>query len=97
MYPDGSVVTYSAAETIANVKNPRATYLTADDVDVERLERGIHKRFLSLEERERIHDLRSGGSSVTPEMQVRNHNDQSSAAAGKLTHLIDPLGLLHPF
>ena len=64
VYPDGSVVRYSAAETIASVKNSRAMYLTGDDVDVERLERRIHRRFLSLEERERIHDQLANGSSM---------------------------------
>ena len=58
------MVTYSSAEKLANVKRPRATYLTADDLDLDRLERCIHRRFLSLEERERIHDLRGRGASI---------------------------------
>lgn len=64
IYPDGSIVKYSSAERIANVKRPRATYLTAGDLDFDRLERRIHNRFLSLEDRERIHDLRAGGASI---------------------------------
>lgn len=64
IYPDGTVIRYSSAEKIANVKRPRATYLTADDLDLDRLERRIHRRFLSLEERERIHDMRGGGASI---------------------------------
>lgn len=64
VYPNGSVVRYSSTEKIANVKRPRTTYLTADDVDIDRLERPIHFRFLSLAERERIHDLRAAGTSI---------------------------------
>jgi transposase, IS30 family len=64
VHADGTVVTYGTSEKIAAVKRPRSTYLTAPDVEVERLERQIDVRFLSLEERERIHDLHRDGMSM---------------------------------
>jgi transposase, IS30 family len=64
VHADGTVVTYSTSEKVAAVKRPRSTYLTAPDVEVERLERQIDARFLSLEERERIHDLHRDGMSM---------------------------------
>jgi transposase, IS30 family len=64
VYADGTVVRYSATDRLAAVKRPRTTYLTVPDVDVERLERPIHARFLNLPERERIHDLDRSGDSI---------------------------------
>src|SRR4029079_431409 len=65
VYPDGRVVKYRPAEILANVKNPRTTYGHNDNRDVlERLERSISPRFLSLTEREQIHDLKATGLSI---------------------------------
>ena len=65
VYPDGRVVKYRPAEILANVKNPRNTYGHNDNRDVlERLERSISPRFLSLTEREQIHDLKATGLSI---------------------------------
>ena len=64
IHPDGRVVTYPVAERIAKVKRPRTTYIAADKFDLDRVERKIHSRYLSLEERERISDLRQQGKSI---------------------------------
>lgn len=64
LYPDGSVVTYTHSEKLAAVKRPRTTYLTVPDIEIEQLEREIDRRFLGLQERERIHDLHRTGTSI---------------------------------
>ena len=64
VYPDGRVVRYPYSERIAKVKRPRTTYLVSDRVELAGLERPINNRFLSLEEREQIHDLRRAGHSI---------------------------------
>jgi IS30 family transposase len=64
VYPDGRVVKYSMEERLANVKKPRTAHIHGEKVDLERLERPISSRFLTLEERERLHDLRRRGHSV---------------------------------
>ncbi|PCC25716.1 IS30 family transposase [Glutamicibacter sp. BW78] len=46
------------------MNNPRKTYTRGTAVDVERLETPIDSRFLSLIEREKIHDLARGGESM---------------------------------
>jgi transposase, IS30 family len=65
VYPDGRVVKYRSAEILANVKNPRTAYGHNDNRGtLERLERSISPRFLSLTEREQIHDLKVAGLSI---------------------------------
>ena len=64
VYPDGRVVSYPYAERIAKVKRPRTTYLVSDRAELAGLERPISERFLSLEEREQIHDLRNADHSI---------------------------------
>src|SRR6476620_4775263 len=65
VYPDGRVVKYRPAEILANVKNPRNTDSHNDNRGtLERLERSISPRFLSLTEREQIHDLKATGLSI---------------------------------
>jgi len=65
VYPDGRVVKYRPAEILANVKNPRNTYGHNNNRGtLERLERSISPRFLSLTEREQIHDLKATGLSI---------------------------------
>ena len=64
IYPDGRVVRYNNAAILASVKNPRAAYRRGQSIDLVRLEARIDPRFLSLIEREQIHDLRSQGESM---------------------------------
>lgn len=65
VYPDGRVVKYRPAEILANVKNPRNRYGdNATQSGLERLERSISPRYLSLTEREQIHDLSTRGLSI---------------------------------
>jgi IS30 family transposase len=63
-YPGGRVVRYRQAAILANVKNPRDAYTRGVPVDLARLETLVDARFLSLIEREQIHDLRSRGESM---------------------------------
>jgi len=63
-YPDGRVVRYRQAAILANVKTPRTTYTRGTPVDLARLETLVDARFLSLLEREQIHDLRRRGESM---------------------------------
>jgi len=63
-YPDGRVIRYRQAAILASVKNPRDTYQRGVPVDLARLETVVDPRYLSLIERERIHDLRSRGDSI---------------------------------
>lgn len=64
VYPDGRVVRYGQAGILANVKTPRTAYTRGVPDDLQRLERPISDRYLSLEEREQIHDLHVRGDSV---------------------------------
>lgn len=68
IYPDGRVVHYGAGagppETLPAMKPVRRSYIHGEKVDLESLQRPIHVRFLSLIEREQIHDLRRGGASL---------------------------------
>jgi transposase, IS30 family len=65
VYPDGRVVKYRPAEILANVKNPRNRHGDNDTQNgLERLERSISPRYLSLTEREQIHDLKTRGLSI---------------------------------
>ena len=68
IYPDGRVVRYgpaaAAAETLTGMKPARRAYIHGEKVDLELLERSIDARFLSLAERERIHDLHRRGVSL---------------------------------
>jgi hypothetical protein len=61
---DGRVLRYRQSAILANVKRPRDAYTRGAPIDLVRLETVIDSRYLSLIERERIHDLRSGGESV---------------------------------
>lgn len=64
VHPDGRVVRCRQAAILANVKSPRDAYTRGAPVDLARLETVIDSRYLSLIERERIHDLRSRGDSI---------------------------------
>ncbi|MDN6179097.1 MAG: helix-turn-helix domain-containing protein, partial [Micrococcaceae bacterium] len=64
IHPDGRIVRYRQSAILKTVNNPRKTYTRGTAVDVERLETPIDSRFLSLIEREKIHDLARGGESM---------------------------------
>jgi len=64
LYPDGRVVRYGEAAILANVKKPCHVYTRGVPADLARLERSVDARFLSLIEREQIHDLRTRGESM---------------------------------
>jgi IS30 family transposase/transposase-like protein len=64
IYPDGRIVHYRPEQRLAAVKSPRASYVQGEPVDLARVERVIHSRYLSLLERERLHDLHRAGLSM---------------------------------
>lgn len=64
IYPDGRIIRYRQSAILKTVKNPRNAYTRGAPVDVERLEISIDSRFLSLIEREKIHDLAKSGESM---------------------------------
>lgn len=64
LHPDGRIIRYGQASILANVKNPRDVYSRGAPVDLACLETRIDSRFLSLIEREQIHDLQSRGESM---------------------------------
>lgn len=64
VYPDGRVVKYSSRQILAGVKAPRTTYIQGERVDLDRVERVIDPRYLSLLERERLRDLHRDGLSI---------------------------------
>ncbi len=61
IYPDGRIALYSPSEVVAKVVSPRVRYIQGERIDLVRVERVIHARFVSLAERERIRDLRKSG------------------------------------
>jgi IS30 family transposase len=64
IYPDGRVVLYRPAEILANVKNPRTAWVQGERVALDRVEKVIDPRYLSVLERERLKDLQSSGLSI---------------------------------
>lgn len=64
IYPDGRIVRYRPEQRLAAVKSPRASYVQGEPVDLARVEQVIHSRYLSLLERERLHDLHRAGLSM---------------------------------
>jgi len=64
LYPDGRVVKYDTKAVVANVKSPRDIYPRDDQVGLDQLDRPVSPRFLSLEQREQIHDLKAHGSLI---------------------------------
>ena len=63
IYPDGRVVRYPQAK-ITGMEPQRRSRAIGGSVDLNRVERIIHPRFLSIAERERLHDLRRAGLSI---------------------------------
>lgn len=64
IYPDGRIVHYRPEQRLAAVTSPRASYVQGEPVDLARVERAIHSKYLSLLERERLHDLHRAGLSM---------------------------------
>lgn len=63
IYPDGRVVRYPQAK-MKGMEPERRSRAIGGSVDLNRIERVIHPRFLSISEREEIHDLRRAGLSM---------------------------------
>lgn len=63
VYPDGRVVRYPEP-ILTGVKLPRTTRAIDGRVDLDRVERLIHPRYLGLIEREQINDLHRTGMSI---------------------------------
>ena len=64
IYPDGKVVLYRPEEVLANVRNARTAWVQGERVSLARVEQGVHARYLSLLERERLKDLVTDGMSI---------------------------------
>jgi transposase, IS30 family len=63
-YPDGRVVRYGQGKIPSGVTSPRVASVHGEQVDLERVERVIDGRYLSLRERERLRDLQRAGHSI---------------------------------
>lgn len=63
-YPDGRVVRYRQDQILAGMTSPRAAVVRGEQVDLARVERVIHPRYLSLLEREQLRDLHRAGTSM---------------------------------
>jgi transposase, IS30 family len=63
VYPDGRVVRYPES-TLAGVKPARTARAIGGRVDLDRVEKVIHARYLSLIEREQLQDLHRSGLSI---------------------------------
>lgn len=84
VYPDGRVVKYRPAEILANVKKLRNSHGDNDTQSgLERLERSISPRHLSLTEREQNHDLKTRGLSIR---QIGNRLGRSPSTISRELH-----------
>ncbi len=63
VYPDGRVVRYPEP-ILADVNSPRTATVLGGKIDLERVERVIHPRYLRLVEREQLRDLHRSGISI---------------------------------
>lgn len=63
VYPDGRVVRYRDP-ILTDVKSARTATTIGGKVDLDRVEKVIHRRYLSLLERERLRDLQRAGMSI---------------------------------
>jgi transposase-like protein len=85
VYPDGRVVRYpvTTLSTLTGVTPPRMSRAIGGRVDLDRVEKLIDPRYLSLLEREQLHDLHPGGT-VDPHDRGRDGpvtvDDQPRAA-----------------
>jgi transposase, IS30 family len=92
VYPGGRVVRYgsavAAAGTLTGMKPARRAYIHGEKADLELLERPINARFLSLAERERIHDLHrcgAGARAIARDLGRAPPGDQPGAGTQRLT------------
>ncbi len=95
VYPDGRVVRYRPEQILAGVKKPRTLYVQGQRVALDRVERLIHPRYLSLLERERLRDLHRSGMSMrqiastmgrSPSTVSRELARNSTTAGGYMPH-----------
>lgn len=63
IYPDGRVVRYAESK-MSGVKPERRVRAIGGSIDLNRVEKVIHPRYLSLVEREQVQDLRAAGLSI---------------------------------
>ncbi|GAA1216911.1 hypothetical protein GCM10009655_15340 [Rhodoglobus aureus] len=61
---DGRVVLYRQDEILANVRRPRTAWIQGERVALDKVEKIIHSRYLSVLEREQIKDLQLAGLSI---------------------------------
>lgn len=64
VHADGTIVRYNSSMKLSVIENPRESYRRIDALDVTALERSVDARFLSLQERETLHDLHVRGASI---------------------------------
>ncbi|KRE59303.1 hypothetical protein ASG92_04695 [Arthrobacter sp. Soil736] len=64
IYPDGRTIDYKRGVTTLNTLPGMAKPTTGSSLGLSALEKPVDPRFLSLQERERIRDMRAAGSSV---------------------------------
>ena len=76
IYPDGRVVRYrsAAGSTLAGVTPPRTVRAIGGRVDLDRVEKLIDPRYLSLLERERLQDLHRTGLSIRKVADAMNRS-----------------------
>ncbi|WP_189116042.1 IS30 family transposase, partial [Pilimelia terevasa] len=93
VYPDGRVVRYPEP-ILAGVTKPRTSNTVGGKVDLDRVEKVIHRRYLSLLERE-LSDLRRSGMSIrmiaaqlrrSPSTISRELRRNTTTARGYLPH-----------
>jgi transposase, IS30 family len=95
VYPDGRIVRYRPEQILAGVKSPRTVYVQGQRVDLDRVERLIDPRYLSLLEREQVRDLHKSGISMrqiaatmdrSPSTISRELRRNSTTARGYMPH-----------
>ncbi|WP_228003296.1 IS30 family transposase [Nocardia australiensis] len=94
VYPDGRVVRYPEP-ILAGVNSPRTAPVLGGKIDLDRVEKVIHPRYVSLLERERLRDLRRAGISIraiaaelgrSPSTISRELRRNTTSARGYLPH-----------
>lgn len=95
VYPDGRVVRYQQDPILAGVTTARKVNVLGGQLDLDRVEKVIHPRYLSLLERERLHDLRRSGASMrqiaaelgrAPSTVSRELRRNAGSSSGYLPH-----------
>ncbi|MBF6423002.1 IS30 family transposase [Nocardia farcinica] len=94
IYPDGRVVRYPNP-ILADVNSPRAANVLGGRIDLDRVEKVIHPRYLSLLEREQVSDLHRAGLTIrriatelgrSPSTISRELRRNTTSARGYLPH-----------